>query len=188
MEKMVYTTGEVARICNLSQQTVIRCFDRGEVGGYRVPGSRFRRIPREQLIRFMRANNMPLDRLLGGKRRVLVVDDNVQIIEMLQELLVKDGPFDVRSAVTGYEAGLLTRSFNPDILLLDYMLPDVNGHVVCASIRREPELSHIKIIMMSGVVDPDQIEKLMEAGADRFIRKPFPFDVMKAAIAELLHL
>ena len=61
--KDVFTTGEVAEICKLSQQTVIRCFDSGRLGGYRVPGSRFRRIPRDELIKFMKEHNIPLDLL-----------------------------------------------------------------------------------------------------------------------------
>lgn len=53
-EKKTFTTGEAAAICKVSQQTIIRCFDAGRLQGFRVPGSKFRRIPREELIRFMR--------------------------------------------------------------------------------------------------------------------------------------
>ena len=57
--KTVFTTGEAARICKVSQQTIIRCFDNGTLKGFRVPGSRFRRIPREQLFQFMKENGIP---------------------------------------------------------------------------------------------------------------------------------
>src|SRR5215207_9823380 len=70
--KDVYTTGEAAEICKVSQQTIIRCFDAGRLSGFRVPGSKFRRIPREELIRFMRTNSIPLDIVEGGKKRILV--------------------------------------------------------------------------------------------------------------------
>ena len=59
--KAVYTTGEAAEICNLSQQTIIRCFDSGQLQGFRVPGSKFRRIPHDDLVRFMKENGIPLD-------------------------------------------------------------------------------------------------------------------------------
>src|SRR5512140_2994197 len=103
--KTVYTTGEVADICKVSQQTVIRCFDSGKLRGFRVPGSKFRRIPRESLLQFMKENGIPLDNLDTGKKRVLAVDDDEAILEMLVELLERDGRFDVRVARSGYEAG-----------------------------------------------------------------------------------
>ena len=58
MDKMknLFTTGEAAEICNISQQTIIRCFDSGKLDGFRIPGSRFRRIPRDNLIKFMKEN------------------------------------------------------------------------------------------------------------------------------------
>src|SRR5215475_13877697 len=70
--KMIYTTGEAAEICKVSQQTIIRCFDAGRLGGFRVPGSKFRRIPRDALIKFMTENGIPLDNLESGRRKVLV--------------------------------------------------------------------------------------------------------------------
>ena len=75
MQKTVYTTGEAAKICKVSQQTIIRCFDSGQLKGFRVPGSRFRRIPRDQLFLFMRDNGIPTDALESGRRKILVVDD-----------------------------------------------------------------------------------------------------------------
>src|SRR4051812_37655274 len=61
--KTVFTTGEAAKICKVSQQTIIRCFDNGQLKGFRVPGSRFRRIPREALYKFMKDNSIPTDAL-----------------------------------------------------------------------------------------------------------------------------
>src|SRR5438105_10233465 len=77
--KTVFTTGEAADVCKVSQQTIIRCFDSGRLKGFRVPGSRFRRIPREALIAFMRDNNIPIDALESGKYKILVVDDDPEI-------------------------------------------------------------------------------------------------------------
>src|SRR5512136_2596185 len=80
--KSVYTTGEVADICKVSQQTVIRCFDSGRLKGFRVPGSRFRRIPRDALVQFMKDNGIPPDALDNGKSKILVVDDDPEIVEL----------------------------------------------------------------------------------------------------------
>ena len=184
--KTVFTTGEVAEICGISQQTVIRWIDSGRLKGYRVPGSRFRRVTREALIDFMRANKIPLERLESGKVRVLVVDDDAAIVEMLKDLLTRDGRFEVRSAANGFDAGAMTKEFRPDILLLDYMLPDINGNVVCQRIRSDPNLAHTKIIIVSGAVSATEIEQLRAAGADEFVKKPFDIDKLISRMVELL--
>ena len=184
--KNVFTTGEAADICKVSQQTIIRCFDTGRLQGFRVPGSRFRRIPRESLIKFMRENDIPLNLLDSGKFRVLVVDDDPEIVELLVDVLERDGRFEVRSAGSGYDAGVLTQEYRPELIILDYMLPDVNGSVVCKTIRQNPVFEHMKIIIVSGVVDKDEIDKLLKVGADAFMHKPFSIDALVTKMAELL--
>lgn len=184
--KSVYTTGEVAEICKVSQQTVIRCFDSGKLKGFRVPGSRFRRIPREALLQFMKENDIPLDNLDSGKRRILVVDDDEAILEMLVELLERDGRFEVRVARGGYEAGILTQEFQPDAIVLDYKLPDIDGNQVCKIIRANPRFAETRIIIISGVADPDEIAELRSAGADDFLRKPFQIDELISRLLDLV--
>ena len=171
--KNLFTTGEAAKICKVSQQTIIRCFDSGRLEGFRVPGSRFRRIPRQNLIKFMQENNIPLDNIDSGKKKVLIVDDDVEIVELIADILVRDGRFDVKTATGGYQAGIATQQFRPDLILLDYMLPDVNGDVVCQTIKKNPEFENIKIIIISGVVKKDEINHLLNSGAEDFIKKPF---------------
>ena len=186
--KSVYSTGEAAAICKVSQQTIIRCFDAGKLQGFRVPGSRFRRIPRESLIKFMRENDIPLDLLDSGRRKVIVVDDDPEIVELMVDVLERDGRFDVRTAASGYDAGVMTQEFQPDLMILDYMLPDVNGNVVCKTIRDNPSFEHMKIIIVSGVVNKDEIDQLMAAGADAFMQKPFSIDELVAKMTSLLAL
>jgi two-component system, OmpR family, response regulator len=186
--KTIFTTGEVANICKVSQQTVIRCFDNGKLRGFRVPGSRFRRIPRESLLQFMKENSIPLDTLDTGKKRILAVDDDDAILEMLVELLERDGRFDVRVARGGYEAGMLTQQFQPDAIVLDYKLPDIDGNRVCRTIRANPAFAETKIIIISGVADPDEIAELSAAGADDFLKKPFQIDELIARLLQLVEL
>jgi two-component system, OmpR family, response regulator len=174
--KNLFTTGEAAEICNISQQTIIRCFDSGKLDGFRIPGSRFRRIPRDNLIKFMKDNGIPLDNLQTqstGRIKVLIVDDDEEIVELMVDVLTRDGRFEIRTASSGYDAGLLTQQFMPDVMILDYMLPDVNGNIVCQTIKRKPEFESTKIIIVSGVVNQDEIQDLLNAGATEFIRKPF---------------
>ncbi|MEM6551747.1 MAG: response regulator [Planctomycetota bacterium] len=185
--KQVFTTGEAAEVCKVSQQTIIRCFDAGRLKGFRVPGSRFRRIPREDLIRFMKANEIPTDDFeTTARKRVLVVDDDPRIVELFTDLL--EGPnaqgdrYDVRSASTGYDAGVVTTEFKPDLMILDYMLPDINGNVVCKTVRKNPDLVGMKVIIVSGVVNQHEIDELLASGADEFIKKPFDVKHLMARI------
>lgn len=185
--KKVFTTGEAAEVCKVSQQTIIRCFDSGRLQGFRVPGSKFRRIPRDELLRFMRENDIPTEALeRAGKKRVLVVDDDPQIAELFVDALGRDGRFDVRVARNGYDAGMLTEAFRPDAIILDYMLPDVNGNIVCQRIRENDQFARTRIIFVSGVVNADEVEKLKRAGADDFIRKPFNIEKLIARLSELV--
>jgi excisionase family DNA binding protein len=184
--KMVFTTGEVADICKISQQTVIRCFDNGRLKGFRVPGSKFRRVPRDALIAFMKANNIPLEQLESGKKRVLVVDDDPAIVDMLVDVLARDGRFEVRSAATGFDAGAMVKEFRPELVLLDYMLPDINGNQVCERIRKDPHLPHTRILIVSGAASPEELAALKRAGADDFIKKPFAIDGLIRRMVELL--
>ena len=184
--KQIFTTGEAADICKISQQTIIRCFDSGRLKGFRVPGSRFRRIPREALLQFMKDNNIPPDALDSGKTKVLVVDDDPEIVELFVDVLERDGRFEVKTAATGYDAGMITQEFQPDLIILDYMLPDINGNIVCQTIRKNPNFEHTKIIIVSGVVNQDEINDLLKAGADEFVKKPFNIEKLIERIGELL--
>jgi excisionase family DNA binding protein len=171
--KELFTTGEAADLCNLSQQTIIRCFDSGRLRGFRIPGSKFRKIPRDSLLKFMKENSIPILNAQSGKRRLLIVDDDAEIVELMTDVLARDGRFEVRTASTGYDAGIMTQKFRPDLILLDYMLPDVNGNVVCKTIKQDPEFANTKIIIISGVINQTEIDDLMKAGAEAFVKKPF---------------
>jgi excisionase family DNA binding protein len=186
--KTVFTTGEAAKICKVSQQTIIRCFDNGTLKGFRVPGSRFRRIPREQLYAFMKDNGIPTDALESGKRKVLIVDDDEELVELLSDVFAKDGRFDIRTANNGFDAGMLVREFRPDLVILDVMLPDINGKEVCQRVRSDESLEAVKIICISGMVEQDKIVELREAGANDFMHKPFNVDRLLDRACDLLEI
>ncbi|MFK7961184.1 MAG: response regulator [Phycisphaerales bacterium] len=187
-EKQVFTTGEAAEICNVSQQTIIRCFDSGRLNGFRVPGSRFRRIPRAELIKFMRTNEIPTDILETAIKRILLVDDDPGIIELLTDVFGDDDRFELSSAGNGYDAGVMTQQLRPQLVLLDYMLPDINGTKVCRSIKANPDLEHTKVLIVSGVVKQEDIDQLSEHGADGFVKKPFDIEKLLRQMEELLGL
>lgn len=186
--KTVFTTGEAAKICKVSQQTIIRCFDNGSLKGFRVPGSRFRRIPREQLFSFMKDNGIPTDALESGKRKILVVDDDEELVELLVDVFERDGRFETRTANNGFGAGMLVKEFRPDLVVLDVMLPDINGKEVCQRVRSDKSLESVKIICISGMVEQDKIADLRAVGADDFMHKPFTVDKLLERACDLLEI
>jgi len=174
--KTVFTTGEAAKICKVSQQTIIRCFDNGQLKGFRVPGSRFRRIPREALYRFMKDNGIPTDALESGKRKVLLVDDDAELVELMSKVLEEDGRFEVRVASNGFDAGMMVKEYHPDLIVLDVMLPDINGKEVCQRVRSDSALEDVRILCISGMIEDDKIQELKLSGADDFLHKPFDIE------------
>jgi excisionase family DNA binding protein len=174
--KTVFTTGEAAKICKVSQQTIIRCFDSGQLKGFRVPGSRFRRIPRDQLFVFMRDNGIPTDALESGKRKVLIVDDDLELVELIVDVLDRDGRFETRTVNNGFDAGMMVKEYHPDLIVLDIMLPDINGKEVCQRVRSDKAMDDVRIICISGMVEDDKISELRDAGANDFMHKPFEIE------------
>ena len=186
--KTVFTTGEAAKICKVSQQTIIRCFDSGQLKGFRVPGSRFRRIPRDLLYKFMRENGIPTDALESGKRKALVVDDDLDLVELITDALAADGRFEVRVANNGFDAGMMVKEYHPDVIVLDVMLPDINGKEVCQRVRSDSALDDVRIICISGMVEQDKITDLISSGANQFLQKPFDVDKLVEAMCRQLDM
>ncbi|MEZ6088244.1 MAG: response regulator [Pirellulaceae bacterium] len=186
--KTVFTTGEAAKICKVSQQTIIRCFDNGTLKGFRVPGSRFRRIPRDLLYAFMKDNGIPTDALESGKKKILVVDDDVDLVELIVEGLERDGRFDIRTANNGFDAGMQVKEFRPDLVILDVMLPDINGKEVCQRVRSDPSMDSVQIICISGMIEADKVQSLRDAGANDFMQKPFAIEDLLARGCDLLEI
>jgi len=186
--KTVFTTGEAAKICKVSQQTIIRCFDNGQLKGFRVPGSRFRRIPREMLYKFMKDNGIPTDALESGKRKVLLVDDDVELVELMTKVLEEDGRFEVRVATTGFDAGMMVKEYRPDLIVLDVMLPDINGKEVCQRVRADNTLEEVRILCISGMIEEDKIADLKLSGADDFLHKPFEIEALIDRMCVLLEI
>lgn len=184
--KTVFTTGEAAKICKVSQQTIIRCFDSGQLKGFRVPGSRFRRIPRDVLYRFMKENGIPTDALESGRRKALIVDDDEDLVELIRDALENDGRFEVRTANNGFSAGMMVKEYRPDIIVLDIMLPDINGKDVCHLVRSDSTLDDTKIICISGMVEQDKVQELMDSGANDFLQKPFEVETLVERMCHLL--
>ena len=171
--KDVLTTGEVAKICNVAPRTVSKWFDSGALHGYRIPGSKDRRIPLNQLIRFMKQHGMPLNGLMTGCTRVLIVDDEQDIVEVLEKILEDEAKYEVELSRGGFAAGVTAENFRPNVIMLDLHLRDVEPNEVVKLVKKHPDLQLTKVVAMSGKLPEAEVAGLTALGFDGFLRKPF---------------
>lgn len=172
-DKEVLTTGEVAKVCNVAPRTVSKWFDSGALKGYRIPGSRDRRIPTAELMKFMRAHGIPLEGMSSSRTRVLIVDGEKEVTETLGRILTDQTSYDVRTASTAFAAGMECEKFKPHVLLLDIHLTDIDARAFAENIRKNEQLAMTKIVAVSGKVTDGQASGLRMSGFDEFLRKPF---------------
>ena len=136
----------------------------------------------------MKENGITTDALESGKRKALIVDDDEELVELIVDALEADGRFETRVANNGFDAGMMVKEYHPDIIVLDVMLPDINGKEVCQRVRSDSALDDVRIICISGMVEQDKIQDLKESGADQFIQKPFEVDQLVERICRLLDI
>jgi len=183
--KQVFTTGEVARICHVAPRTVSKWFDTGKLRGYRIPGSRDRRIPLQHLLTFMRAHGIPMDELDEGTCRVLIFDRDVR--DELIEAIQATGQYEVRKAENGFQAGVLAREFEPHVIVIDADDAE-QASALCGSIRATPALQQAKIIAAAGKLSEQRRRQLLSRGFDGCIETPYTHEQLIDAIQEVTDL
>lgn len=182
--KDVLTTGEVAQICRVAPRTVTKWFDSGQLKGYRIPGSRDRRIPAVELIRFMKAHNIPTDELEKGRVRILIIDSRVEYTRQFAQDLQSKGSFDVQIAHNSFDAGRMAQKFRPNIILIDLMSPDIDAHVLCSNMRDNEDLKDRCVIALAGELSETEKTALLKKGFDGVITEPGNINKVLACIQE----
>ncbi len=167
--KDVLTTGQVAEICKVAPRTVTKWFDTGQLKGYRIPGSKDRRIPASELIRFMKSHDMPTDALDIGKMRVLIIDSNYESAELLATALKNRKSYEVRTAQNSFEAGMLAQKLNPHAIMINIMSKDISTEQVCKLLRANGDLNGSKIIAIAEGLSESQAPTLQKKGFDQAI-------------------
>ncbi len=188
MKDKVFTSGEVATVCGVSADTVSRWFDLGQIDGYRLGPGGDRRIPFESLRKFMLSHGIPLDRLEEGQSRILVVDDDPYYLDIIPEVLSRDGDYEIMVASTGFDAGALVVQHNPHIIILDIHLSDVDGRHVCERVKARPETSRSRVLAISGYLEEDEERELPNFGFDGYLKKPFGVSALSDEVRRLFKL
>lgn len=182
MKNKVFTTGEIATVCGVSADTVSRWFDLGQIDGYRLGPGGDRRIPYDSLRKFMLNHGIPLERLEEGERRILVVDDDPYYLDIIPAVLSRDEEYIVLTASTGFDAGAMVVEHNPQLMILDIHLSDMDGRMVCERVKKRAETRNTRILGISGFVDDAEAKKLSDYGFDGFLRKPFKVEEILAQV------
>jgi len=186
----ILTVSQASKYSNVSSKTIINWIDAGHIKAYKTVGGH-RRIKKEDLDHFLKEKGMPLPEEAKGEERkkILVVDDDKIIVETIVQALEEDEyGYEMISASDGFEAGLQVNHFKPDLLILDIMMPDINGYEVCQRVKTNPDSKNTKIIVLSAYLDGDAFTQMKEFGADACFSKPLPLEQLKFEVAKLLGL
>ncbi len=187
MEKF-FGTQEIAKMCQVAQGTVIRWIKEGKLPASVTAGGHHR-IQTQDLIQFLKDLRLPLPQDLEspGCKKILIVDDEKDVRNLVRWVIEHNfSNVIVAEAEDGFKAGWKAHEFSPDLVILDLLMPGLDGFRVCEFIRNFPQLKDVKIIALSAWMDQSVENKFKELGAQDFIAKPFDPEIFKQKIAKQL--
>jgi excisionase family DNA binding protein len=184
--KDVLTTGQVAKICHVAPRTVSKWFDTGKLRGYRIPGSRDRRIPVDQLVAFMRSHGIPLDSLDNGICRILIMDTEVpgELIGAIENL----DSYELRTAENGFEAGVVAQQFHPHVIVISVQEGEAEAAAICQNVKIHAELQSAKVLAAVPELDVNTSEDLLGRGFDGCLAKPYSLRELLEAVEDTTSL
>ena len=183
--KTIYTTHEVSRLLHVNPRSVINWIEQSLLQSYRTPGGH-RRIRHDDLMAFLRKHQIPTPAsLVADKFSILIVDDDQEIIDLLKAYLERQAPYEIAAAADGITALIEVGRVKPDLLILDIMIPGVDGVEVCRRIKADSS-NKTAIIAISGTTERES--QVLEAGADAFMLKPIDMDTLHAEARRLLRV
>lgn len=186
-KKDILTTFEAARMCHVSYNTIKNWIKRGLIDAYRTAGGHLR-IRISAIEAFCREQGIPMDKNAEPSlRKVLVVDDEESIrIAMKEALDQYVEKFEFHCASEGFEAGRILEQIKPDLVILDLVMPGMDGFKVCQSIKKSPTLKHTKIAVLTGFPSDANFERAKSLGADLCLAKPINRATLFDSIKTLL--
>jgi excisionase family DNA binding protein len=182
-----FTTFEIGQICGVNITTVQNWVKSSKLKAFHTPGGH-RRVKREDLVSFMKKFGMPIpEDLAKGPPLIIIVDDEPDILDIL-EALMKTGEDEIKvlKAASGVEALLMIGETKPDLLILDIMMPGMNGYEVCRKLKEKSVAGNIKIVAISGDHNPAVRDRILASGADLFFTKPLELEKLRDRCIQLL--
>jgi excisionase family DNA binding protein len=172
-QKTHLTPNEVAELLMVNPVTVRQWAARGLLRSLTTPGGH-RRFLLSDVEEFARSRGAtPVARASGRPDRVLIVDDDPNVGRLIAEVIQeRDDNVETEIAHDGFEAGVMVESFRPHALVLDLMMPGMDGFEVCRRLRARPTLNHIRIVAVTGFPSTENVDRILAAGADACLPKP----------------
>jgi excisionase family DNA binding protein len=167
--KDILTTGQVAEICKVAPRTVSKWFDRGQLKGYRIPGSGDRRIPRAELLRFMKVHNIPTTALEAANIRVLIIDSDMEMAHAIVKALQSKADYQVETAENSFDAGVAAHKLNPHVILLNLLAEGIDATSLYKYIRGNDQLQSTKIVAVADPLSSTEVTALLKKGFDGFV-------------------
>jgi len=187
VKREVFSTYQVARICNVHHTTVINWVKEGKLDAYTTPGGH-RRIKKESILAFAEKFGIPVSgEIMREKKKVLIVDDDVEMLEEMKEALSGDH-FDLDFASDGFEAGMCVFRDKPDLIILDFKMPGLDGFEVCDILHRDEETANIPIIAVTVLRSDDAVKRIKECGVKEYMPKPVDIEKLIRTIKKTLKL
>ena len=177
------TTGEVATACQVTIPTVKRWISEGHLAAFKTAGGHYR-ITDDEFRRFQTAYRIPEP--TEGQPRILIVDDDPSLLESMLEALNWDQRYKLETATDGYEGLIKVGTFHPHLLILDLRMPGLDGFQVCRKVKADPVMHSAKILAITAYPEREARGRIMQAGADGFLEKPFELAALKAEVARLI--
>ena len=189
--KKLYTTHEVARLLGVTPITVIRWIENGKFKCYTTVGGH-RRIEHQALVKFAQAYNLPWqgDEELENRKEyvVLIVDDEPDVLELLKDMLAGLQGLKIIEVTNGFTAGAKLVEERPDVILLDFLMPELDGFEFCRFMRQDPRFKDIPVIAVTGLKSQMDFEKMKESGVNDILVKPVSEDLLIEKIEGFRHL
>lgn len=183
-EQKAFTTFEAAKICHVTHHSIKNWIKQGLIKASRTPGGHYR-ILEDDLDRFREKYDMfPRDKG-PSKKRIMIVDDEPDALSLMEKILANEG-FDLIKVSNATEVGLKAAQLSPDLILLDFLMPEINGFEVSKALRENEMTRSIPIMAVTCLTKEKEIEKIFESGADEYLAKPFKVDQLLDKVRDLL--
>ena len=183
------STGDMANYCEVTSAAVLKWIDSGKLPVFTTPGGHYR-VLRTDFRDFIARHGMFIDEGFFGKsqgrKRILIVDDEPAVVAFIEGALRLEGDYELATAYDGFEAGHQLAIFKPDLVVLDIMLPGMDGFEICRRLKTDPAMAHVKVLAVTGFATEENIEKILGYGADDFLAKPLKLEDLKKKVLELL--
>jgi len=183
-EQRAYTTFEAAKICHVTHHSIKNWIKQGLIRASRTPGGHYR-ILEEDLTSFREKYDMFPPKRRSDKKRIMIVDDEQDALDLMERILTAEG-FELVTVNNATEVGLKAAQSIPDLILLDFLMPEVNGYEVCKALKDNDQTRHVPIMAVTCLTKEDDIERIFGSGADDYLQKPFKVDDLLAKVRELV--